>query len=345
MSHVHFAWFCMALTAGGARAAAAPPVVTDHFDGKRYHAAWPTGPASRWQDAFKFFFSFGRPAWHAVPVTPTVPPRAASPGGLAVTWIGHATVLVQMEGLNLLTDPQWSDRASPVSWAGPRRFMDPGVRFEDLPPIHLVMLSHNHYDHMDRATLERLHTAFHPVFCVPRGTAALLTSWSITGVREMDWWERTELGGAVVTCAPAQHFSSRSLWDRNRTLWAGWVVRAAHRSFYFAGDTGYGPFFREIGGRLGPFDLAAIPIGAYDPPGFMLPIHLNPEQAVYAHLDSRAARSLAIHWGTFKLTLEPQAEPPARLRTAAAACLPAADRFWVFRAGESREVPPAAAVD
>jgi N-acyl-phosphatidylethanolamine-hydrolysing phospholipase D len=323
--------------ASGAGSPAYP--ASDHYDGRRFHAAWPTGPGSRWQDAFKFFFGGGRPAWHDVPVNPTVPPRSAGPGGFVVTWIGHASLLVQLEGVNLLTDPQWSYRASPVRWAGPRRYMAPGVRFGDLPPIHLVLLSHNHYDHMDRDTLVRLYEAFHPVFCVPLGDAALLAAWGIPGAREMDWWDHETVSGAGVTCVPAQHFSSRSPFDRDRTLWAGWVVKAGGRSFYFAGDTGYGPFFRDIGARLGPFDLAAIPIGAYDPPGFMLPIHLNPEQAVVAHQDVGAARSLAIHWGTFKLTLEPQDEPPARLRTAAAACLPDPDRFWIFRAGETRVVP------
>jgi N-acyl-phosphatidylethanolamine-hydrolysing phospholipase D len=244
-----------------------------------------------------------------------------------------------MEGLNLLTDPQWSDRASPMSWIGPRRYAAPGIRFEDLPRIDLVVLSHDHYDHMDRATLVRLHEAHHPIFCVPRGDAIRLTGWGITHVQEMDWWDHTTVGNASITCVPAQHFSGRTPWDRNSTLWAGWVIQDGKRKFYFAGDTGYGPMFSEIGARCGPFDLAAIPIGAYDPPGFMQPIHLNPEEALRAHEESRSRQSLAIHWGTFKLTLEPQNEPPTRLREAMAACGVPDDRFWVLRPGETRTVP------
>jgi len=328
---------CLACAAGPAPVTATP--MSDHFDGTRYFAPWAKPGEHRSRGFMKFLFGSNRPVFHEVAVAPTVPPRGAEPGGMLSTWIGHASVLVQMPGLNLLTDPQWSYRASPVTWAGPHRYMAPGVRLEDLPPIQLVLLSHNHYDHMDRATLVRLNEAFHPVFLAPLGNADRLSGWGLTNVHELDWWNELAVGASTITCVPAQHFSARTLWDRNTTLWAGWVVRAGGRSFYFAGDTVYGPFFHEIGARLGPFDLAAIPIGAYAPPEMMQPVHLNPEEAVCARADVRAARALAIHWGTFCLSLEPQDEPPTRLKAALAADHLAEDRFWVLHPGETRTVP------
>lgn len=235
-----------------------------------------------------------------------------------VTWVGHATLLVQLDGVNLLTDPQWSERASPVSFAGPRRMNAPGLRFEDLPPIHLVLISHDHYDHLDEATVLRLAREHRPRFFVPLGLAAWLADRGVENVVERDWWERAELRGVTFVCTPAQHSSGRGLHDQNERLWASWAVLGAARRLYFAGDTGYYPGLKEIA-RLGPFDLALLPIGGYSRLDGGHPNHLNPEEAVRLFEDLGARLMVPMHWGTFDLNREPADEPPARLRAAALA--------------------------
>jgi N-acyl-phosphatidylethanolamine-hydrolysing phospholipase D len=194
----------------------------------------------------------------------------------SVTWIGHSTLLIQVDGVNVLTDPQWSSRASPLSFAGPRRITAPGLEFEALPPIDLVLISHDHYDHLDVATVRRL-AATHPRFLVPLGLRSWFAELGIDEVEELDWWETRSVLGLAITCVPAQHWSARSWWDENRRLWSGWVLAGRDRRLYFAGDSGYyAPLFREIGERLGPFQLAAIPIGAYQPPAMMRMSHTTP---------------------------------------------------------------------
>jgi N-acyl-phosphatidylethanolamine-hydrolysing phospholipase D len=252
-----------------------------------------------------------------------------------VTWIGHSTFLVQLDGVNILTDPIWSQRASPVSFGGPRRFTRPGLRFEDLPPIHVVLISHDHYDHLDVATVERLAREHAPRFLAPLGLRAWFADLGVEGVEELDWWDRREVRGLAVTCVPAQHFSGRSLWDRNRRLWSGWVVGGSRRLF-FAGDTGYFSGFREIARRLGPFDLAAIAIGAYLPPVIMRPSHTTPEEALQVFEDLGARRMVGMHWGTFDLAEEPLDEPPRRLEAEAQRRGLGPDRVWVLRHGETR---------
>jgi len=269
-------------------------------------------------------------------------PRAAA-AELTVTWVGHATVLLQLGELNVLTDPHWSKRASPLQSAGPARWVKPGVAFDDLPPIDLVLISHNHYDHLDDRTVRRLAAAFpDAAWRVPLGLAAFVRRRGARDVEALDWWHETRLRDTVVTCTPAQHFSARSPFDRNRTLWCGWALaRQGHRVF-FAGDTGYHPEFAAIGERLGPFDLTLFPVGAYEPRWFMGPVHMNPEEAVRAFQDSRAGCDegvmVPIHWGTFKLTDEPMDEPPRRTIAAwTAAGLPR-DRLWLLEHGESRRL-------
>jgi len=251
-----------------------------------------------------------------------------------VTWIGHATVLVQMEHLTFLTDPIWSDKPFPVSFVGPRRFVPPGLALEALPPIDFVLISHNHYDHLDLPTLRHL-AAKGTRFFVPLGDAALLRSCGIGPVDELDWWDCREIRSVEVHCVPSQHWSGRRLTDDSVSLWSGWVVRGATRRFYFAGDSGYFPGFREIGERLGPFGLAALPIGAYDPPAMMRAVHLDPEEALQAGLDVGADRMLGIHYGTFDLTDEPLDEAPRRFHAEAARRGLAADRFWTPPLGET----------
>jgi N-acyl-phosphatidylethanolamine-hydrolysing phospholipase D len=230
-----------------------------------------------------------------------------------VTWIGHSTLLVQLDGLNILTDPHWSERASPVGFAGPRRLLPPGVRFEDLPPIHAVLISHDHYDHLDEATVRRLAREHDAVFFVPLGLKAWLAGVGVANVVELDWWQSRVWRGLVVTCTPAQHTSGRGFHDQNLRLWSSWVVSGRQRRLFFAGDTGYDAALREIGRRLGPFDLALIPIGGYASFGQGHPNHLNPEEALTLFEDLGGRRLVPMHWGTFSMNREPFQEPPDRL--------------------------------
>ncbi len=255
-----------------------------------------------------------------------------------VTWIGHATLLVQMDHVTFLTDPIWSDTASPVSFAGPRRFVEPGVAIEDLPAIDFVVVSHNHYDHLDLPSLVALARRDPDTrFFVPLSNADLLRENGIENVEEMDWGEVRSVQNVSVHCLPAQHWSQRGIGDRHRALWSSWAVTGSERRFYFAGDTGYFEGFERIAQALGPFDLAALPIGAYEPVAMMKESHLNPEEAVRAAVDLRAQRALAIHFGTFDLSDEPLEDPPRRFRDAARASDLGADGAWVLRIGESRE--------
>jgi len=270
-------------------------------------------------------------------------PRAA-PTVLTVTWLGHATTLLQLGGLNVLTDPMWSDRASPVSWAGPARLVPPPVPLDALPPIDVVLLSHNHYDHLDRWTVHQLAARNANItWYVPLGLAATLTAWGARDVRELDWWATDLAGDATVACVPARHFSARTPWDRARTLWAGWTIAAHGWRVFFAGDTAYHPEFGAIATRQGPFDLVLLPVGAYEPRWFMGSVHMNPEDAMAAYGDLCAAHPhapapdlLPIHWGTFRLTDEPVDEPPARLRARwTEAGLPE-EALWLAAHGQTR---------
>lgn len=251
-----------------------------------------------------------------------------------VTWVGHSTLLVQMGHATFLTDPIWSPTASPLT-VGPRRYVEPGLSMEGLPKIDFVVVSHNHYDHMDLDTLATLEARGTTIF-VPLGNASTLRSAGIESVVELDWWEHRRVGAVTVHCVPAQHWSRRGLFDGDRALWAGWVVVAADRRFYFAGDTGMFPGFTTIAERLGPFDLAAVPIGAYEPREMMAPAHLNPEEAVEAATMLRAERAVAIHFGTFDLSDEPLEEPPHRFRQASAAAGRGEAVDWTLQVGETR---------
>jgi N-acyl-phosphatidylethanolamine-hydrolysing phospholipase D len=232
-----------------------------------------------------------------------------------VTWIGHSTFLVQLEGVNLLTDPVWSERTSPLGFVGPRRLLPPGLRLEDLPAIHAVLISHDHYDHLDRATVMRLARAHRPTFFVPLGLGGWFATLGVGNVVELDWWQSATLHELRVTAVPAQHSSGRSLLlaDQFARLWVSWVVTGASRRLFFAGDTGYHAGLSEIGRRLGPMDLAALPIGGYSDFHRHHPNHLSPEEAVWAFEDLRGRMLVPMHWGTFELNREPFAEPPDRL--------------------------------
>jgi len=273
------------------------------------------------------------------------PPVAANDGAFlrdnashsvpTVTWIGHATLLVQMDHVTFLTDPIWAETASPVSFAGPRRFVPPGIALAQLPRIDFVVLSHAHYDHTDVGTLRSL-TNGRTRFLTPLGLGKVLRDADIGPVEELDWWQSTTVGGVEVTCVPTQHWSQRGLFDRDETLWSGWAVVGKTRRFYFAGDTGYFAGFATIGELLGPFDLAAVPIGAYEPSAMMRPFHLDPEEAVAAGLDVRGERLIGMHYGTFELTEEPIDEPSRRFRAEGVRRGIADDRVLTPAVGETR---------
>jgi len=254
---------------------------------------------------------------------------------VVVTFVGHATFLIQAAATSVLIDPVYSQRASPVSFAGPRRVRAPGVRFDDLPDISLVLLSHNHYDHCDMRTLQRLDQRFHPPVVTPLGNGRLLRSAGIRQVEELDWWQSASAMPLPITVTPAQHFSARGMFDRNRALWGGFLIEAGGRRILHAGDSGYGAHALEIAARLGPIDLALLPIGAYEPRWFMKDIHMNPAEAVQTHLDLAARRSLAMHFGTFQLTPEGVDEPIRELRKALRERGVPAEQFRAVEVGES----------
>lgn len=312
----------------------APP--GDHFDGTRFfNPGQPVTDRSlseglRWKLA-------ERPArWPAsVPVDQARPTPA--PDRLTVTMVGHATLLVQAGGVNILTDPVWSDRASPLSFAGPKRVTAPGIAFEHLPPIHAVLLSHNHYDHLDLATLQRLHTAHAPLMIMPLGNDTIVRR-AIPDARTAvgDWHDRIELApGMTTTLTRANHWSARGLGDRRMALWAGHWLDTPAGSVWFAGDTGYGDgaIFRDIRARHGVPDIALIPIGAYEPRWFMANQHVNPAEAVAILGDVGARHALGIHWGTFQLTDEPRDAPIEALAAALEAADIPAERFVAAEAG------------
>jgi len=267
-------------------------------------------------------------------------PRAPT-GNAAVTWIGHSTVLIQHQGVNVLTDPILSEYASPVPFAGPKRRSPAALDFDALPRIDVVMISHDHYDHLDAPTIRALGNE--PHYFVPLGLATWLEDHGIEGdrVTEMNWWDRAELdvNGTPVafTATPSQHFSGRSLTDRNRTLWAGWALHWDDFALWFGGDTGYNDVqFADIGERLGPFDLGIIPIGAYLPREFMRTVHVNPAEAVLIHRDIRARRSMGVHWGTFELSAEHLLEPARALADAVTQAGLSREAFTTFAIGETR---------
>jgi N-acyl-phosphatidylethanolamine-hydrolysing phospholipase D len=298
--------------------------------------------ASAWVRVQHFVQRLGK-TLRGEPRIAALPVMAADAAGLrkngqqaTVTWIGHSTLLVQIDGVNFLTDPHWGERSGPFGGlVGVGRYTPPGMAFEDLPPIHFVLISHDHYDHLDEPTVVRLARTHDPRFIVPLGIKSWLADRGISNAIEMDWGESTTFMGLTIVCTPAQHFSGRTLNDQGRRLWASWAVLGSKR-FYFGGDSGYFTHFREIGDAYGPFDLAALAIGSYTPRNLTRPVHTSPEDALQAWLDLRAARFIGIHWGTFALAEEPYDEPPQRLRAEVERRGLDPEPIWVFKPGETR---------
>jgi L-ascorbate metabolism protein UlaG (beta-lactamase superfamily) len=306
---------------------------SDHFDGRRF--VNPTGSAGQPFSAIPRLLLEPRTPWPArVEQTPRRPP-AVDGAAAVVTFIGHATFLIQTVAGNILTDPMYSQRAGPLNVLGPRRVRQPAVPFDDLPPISIVLLSHNHYDHCDLPTLGMLAERFDPLVVTPLGNGALVRSAGIRRIEELDWWQDAKTSPLPIALTPAQHFSARSPLDRNRALWGGFMMVLGARRIFFAGDTAYAPFFHDIRQRLGPVDLALLPIGAYEPRWFMQPVHMNPADAVQAHLDLEASESVGMHFGTFRMTTEGIDEPLRALEVACRARSIPPLRFRTLGFGES----------
>jgi len=279
-----------------------------------------------------------RTPWPARIDEPPRPAPALDGAAAVVTFIGHSTFLIQTAAGNILTDPMYSQRAGPLNVLGPRRVRQPAVPFDDLPPISMVLLSHNHYDHCDRRTLRMLAKRFDPLVVTPLGNGTLVRSTGIRRVEELDWWQDAKTSTVPIALTPAQHFSARSPLDRNRALWGGFMLVAGGARIFFAGDTAYARFFRDARQRLGPIDLALLPIGAYEPRWFMQAVHMNPAEAVQAHLDLEASESIGMHFGTFQMTTEGIDEPLRALEDACRARNIPASRFRTLGFGESARV-------
>jgi L-ascorbate metabolism protein UlaG (beta-lactamase superfamily) len=310
------------------------PAFPKHFDGKRYFN--PDAPqALGFSDVFRWKLTTRpEPSPEFVSdVEPSTPPARVEGAGFRITLVNHSTVLLQRHGCNILTDPIWSERASPVSWAGPKRRRSPGIAWEDLPPIDIVLISHNHYDHLDLPTLRRLASQGNSTFVVPKGVSALLRDERIGPTHELDWGESISLPGATIHSVPALHFSARGMGDRNMTLWCGFMMESQKRHVYFAGDTAFGNHFAQIRATFGPPDIALLPIGAYEPRWFMSPVHMGPDEALKAHQILAAKTSIAIHHGTFQLADDGLDTPKRRLMAIAGA-----DSFRILNNGQHADI-------
>lgn len=278
------------------------------------------------------------PTWIDNPDPDTIPERVFS--GIQITYISHATTLVQMDGLNILTDPVYSRRASPVSFAGPERIRAPGIPLDELPPIDVVLISHNHYDHLDVETLQQLaaQQSTPPLVLAGLGNGKLFSDIGLSHFIDLQWNQGTSIDDVKFTFVECRHRSGRGLGDQMKTLWGSFVVESKSGTVYFAGDTGYGPHLKEHGEQFGPFDLSILPIGAYEPRWFMTDVHMNPAEAVQAHLDLNSRQSLSIHFGVFQLTYEGVNTPERELAESLTANNLDSSLFWSLEPGQTRIV-------
>lgn len=311
--------------------------VSDHFDGKVFRNIPPRDRTFR--QLAQWLLNRKATPWPAwVPIEKQAKPQERVLGHeMVVTFVNHSTLLLQWEGHNFLTDPIWSDRAGPFTFLGPKRVHAPGIAFEDLPPIDFVLLSHSHYDHMDKSTLKALYERDSPKIITGIGNAKVLQRFGIKKCVELDWWQETnEFNPFTIAYTPAQHFSARTLWDMNKALWGGFVVKAPSGVLFFAGDTGEGDHFKQIAEKYGSARLALLPIGACEPRWFMRVAHMSPEDVIIASNQLQAKQSLAIHFGTFDLSDEGIDDPPQRLKKALQGDN---SKFWIPSPGETFFVP------
>jgi N-acyl-phosphatidylethanolamine-hydrolysing phospholipase D len=322
-----------------------------HHRGKAFRNPWPDSTPQGFRGVVKWMLTRSRNGNDSTVIDNGVPEvvrparLAERSRRLAVTWIGHSSFLIQCDGLNMLTDPIWSPRASPVTFAGPRRLIPPAVGLGDLPPIDIALISHDHYDHLDDATIRALVARFPRMkWFAPLGVGQFLRKRGAAVVKELDWWARQEVAGVTIGCTPAQHFSGRYPWNRDSTLWCGWAIAFSGTRVFFAGDTALHPEFGDIARRFGPFEMAILPIGAYEPRWFMRTVHMTPEDSVAAFQEIVASDPsgrcvmVASHWGTFRLTDEPVMEPVRLARESWLAAGLSPERLWILSPGETRKV-------
>ena len=276
------------------------------------------------------------PAGHVLSPDAALAGLAAANGADSITWLGHACFLIRLQGRTLLTDPYLTRRASPFAWFGPERIAGPGLPPELLPPIDVLLLSHNHYDHLDLRAIDRLRGKGGTTVVMPLRLTRYLDTDPFAGAMELDWLQRVEVGGLGITAVPAIHFSKRGLFDRNASLWCGFHLQAQQRAVLFTGDTAYGPVFAETAPLLAPPDLALVPIGAYEPRLLMQGSHCTPEEGVGIGRDWGARRLCGMHWGTIQLTDEPPFEAPERFKAAAVAAGYQEREAWALAIGETR---------
>ena len=323
--------------------------VTDHFDGTKFinlkdaakskSEQTPKRRSGGFLRILRWMLSRKKSPWVERTVPQTRPEQRVQGASITATFINHATVLMPTEGLNIIPDPIYARRASPFSFAGPKRYANPGVAFEDLPPIDVILLSHNHYDHLDIATLKKLIERGHPRLIVPLGNKDYLARYGISVDAELDWWDSREFAtGISVTCVAAQHFSALALSDRNKTLWCGYVIRTPHGDIYFSGDTGFGPFVDQIAQRFpNGFRFGSLPVGAFKPAFFMGEVHVSPNQAFEMQEQLKVQQALAIHFGTFNLADDGQDEP-MQIVDELAKSLPNSKRFLALPNGGVMQV-------
>lgn len=316
--------------------------VSDHFDGKRFVNRLST-EKSLWDMisiAPELLLDDSWPDW--VESEPqTLPPVSQKNNGISITFINHSTVLIRVDGVNILTDPIYSKRASPFTFMGPSRVRIPGIPFEDLPQIDLILISHNHYDHLDIPTLQRLQKINPgkkpPLILSGLGNGKLYSEEEIPNFKDLDWGDSKKFGDVEIIFSESRHRSGRGMTDQKQTLWGAFVIKTSFGNIYFCGDTGYGPHFKETREKYGPFKLSLVPIGAYEPRWFMKPVHLNPGEAVQAHLDLQSERSIGIHFGTFKLAKDKIDQPVQDLEKALKIKKISKEKFQILSFGETRE--------
>jgi L-ascorbate metabolism protein UlaG (beta-lactamase superfamily) len=312
---------------------------SDHFDGSRFFS---NEPDHTFFDHIKWMWEMETVEWPEWIDDPPQPPPIArvKKGELRITYINHATVLIQMDGVNILTDPIWSEGAGPLTWLGTKRVRDPGVRMEELPDIDIILISHDHYDHLDISSLQQLNEKHHPIILVGLGNKHRLKSFSEKQIFELDWWQEHIFSGTRFTFIPSRHNSGRGIFDKNKTLWGGFVIEGSEGNILFMGDTAFGDFFKKIKEEFAPFRLALLPIGSYEKRWFMKTQHMNPDDAVRAHIILEVTQSVGIHFGTFK-------EHPEQTINAHEKDLEVAlhkydipeSEFWIIKFGEGRNVP------